>query len=167
MLLDRTRYDLSPTLTVLGCTLWAELDPAELDILRWSVTDFKRIAHFDPAVFQARHRADLAWLRQAVADVAADVPEQKRRIVVMTHHAPTVEGASDPKWAGGPTGSAFATELLAGERLEDWRGRVKVWMFGHTHWSCDFVREGVRVVSNQRGYKDGDEGFAPDKVVEI
>ena len=75
MLLDRTRYDLSPTLTVLGCTLWAELDPAELDILRWSVTDFKRIDHFDPAAFQARHRADLAWLRQAVADVAAGCGE--------------------------------------------------------------------------------------------
>lgn len=96
----------------------------------------------------------------------------------MTHHAPTIEGTSDPNFAGGPTASAFATELLAGgvggehaevEKLGEWEGgeQVRAWMFGHTHWSCDFERAGVRVVSNQRGYKDGDAGFVPDKVIEI
>ena len=86
----------------------------------------------------------------------------------MTHHAPTVGGTSDPKFAaGGPvaSGSAFATELVGGPCWD--KERVRVWMFGHTHWCCDFVREGVRVVSNQRGYREGVPGFAPDKVVEI
>ena len=101
--------------------------------------------------------------RVPVADIAREEPH--RRVVVMTHHAPTVEGTSDPKYAGGPTNSAFATEMVGSVV---WRaGVVKVWMFGHTHWCCDFEREGVRVVSNQRGYKEGAPGFLPDKVVEI
>ncbi|KAI0332972.1 Ser/Thr protein phosphatase protein [Cubamyces sp. BRFM 1775] len=163
VLLDRTRHDLSPTLTVLGCTLWARLDPNELDVLRWGVNDFRRIEGFDPDAFQAAHARDAAWLAQAVADVARDEPE--RRVVVMTHHAPTVEGTSDPRYAEGPTGSAFATELVGSEV---WRKEVvRVWMFGHTHWCCDFEREGVRVVSNQRGYKQGAPGFELDKVIEV
>ncbi|KAH9889490.1 Ser/Thr protein phosphatase superfamily protein [Cubamyces lactineus] len=163
VLLNRTRYDLSPTLTVLGCTLWARLNPDDLDVLRWGVNDFRRIQGFDPDAFQVAHARDAAWLAQAVADIARGEPQ--RRVVVMTHHAPTAEGTSDPKYAGGPTSSAFATEFVGSEI---WRaGVVRVWMFGHTHWCCDFVREDVRVVSNQRGYKDGALGFVLDKVVEV
>ena len=84
----------------------------------------------------------------------------------MTHHAPTVRDTSDPKFEGGPTNSAFSTELTA-ERW--WDPRVlKVWMFGHTHWPCDFVRNGVRVLSNAKGYsRGGDDGFDPDFTVEV
>ncbi|OSD00193.1 Ser/Thr protein phosphatase superfamily protein, partial [Trametes coccinea BRFM310] len=161
--LNRTRYDLSPTLTILGCTLWARLNRDDLDILKWGVTDFRRIDDFDPAAYQAAHARDAAWLEHAVADIAREEPH--RRVVVMTHHAPTVEGTSDPRFVGGPTASAFATEMV-GSAV--WRaGAVRVWMFGHTHWCCDFEREGVRVVSNQRGYREGTPGFLPDKVVEI
>ncbi|KAI0653964.1 Ser/Thr protein phosphatase superfamily protein [Cubamyces menziesii] len=163
VLLNRARYDLSPTLTVLGCTLWARLNQDDIDVLSWGLNDFRQIKGFDPSAFQAAHARDAAWLAQAVADIARDEPE--RRVLVMTHHAPTVEGTSDPKYAqGGPMGSAFATELVGSEV---WRaGVVRVWMFGHTHWCCDFEREGVRVVSNQRGYRDGAPGFVLDKVVE-
>ncbi|KAI0361759.1 Ser/Thr protein phosphatase superfamily protein [Trametes cingulata] len=163
VLLNRKRYDISPTLTVLGCTLWARLNPGDLDILRWSLSDFHRIDGFDPTTYQAAHARDAKWLEQSVEHIACNEPH--RRIVIMTHHAPTVEGTSDPKFVDGPTGSAFATEFV-GSKI--WRsGVVKAWMFGHTHWCCDFERDGVRVVSNQRGYKDGAPGFVPDKVVEL
>ena len=161
--LNRTRYDVSPTLTILGCTLWSALDPSELDILSWSLTDFKRIEDFDPAAYDALHRADLAWLNAAVQEIATNEPN--RDIVVFTHHPPTVEGACDPKFAGQLTNSAFATELT-GEPC--WTaGRVRLWACGHTHWSCDFERKGVRVYSNQRGYKGGREPYDPSRVVEI
>jgi len=87
VLLDRSRYDISPTLTVLGCTLWARLDPDELDILRWSVTDFKRIGGLTSDVYQALHAHDAEWLENSIAQIARDEPQ--RKIVVMTHHAPT------------------------------------------------------------------------------
>ena len=82
----------------------------------------------------------------------------------MTHHAPTLEGTSNPQYAGSATGSAFATELVGGPC---WTPQVRVWMYGHTHWNCDVVREGVRVVSNQRGYRDGTPGFELVKIVEV
>jgi len=85
--------------------------------------------------------------------------------VVFTHHAPTLLGTGDPKYVGGPTNSAFATELT--EEPGWTSGNVVLWAFGDTHWSCDFEREGVRVYSNQRGYCNGGEGYNDTEVVDI
>lgn len=162
VLLDRTRYDVSPTVTLLGCTLWSRLAQDDLDILRWALTDFKRIADFAPETYQALHAADVAWLQVEIARLQQDEPA--RRVVVLTHHAPTLDGTSDPKYVGGPTNSAFATELVGGAC---WAGNVRAWLFGHTHWNLDAVRAGVRVASNQRGYRDGAPGFDPGKAIDL
>ncbi|EKM61792.1 uncharacterized protein PHACADRAFT_135702 [Phanerochaete carnosa HHB-10118-sp] len=163
--LNRTRYDLTPTLTILGCTLWAALDSEYLDILSWALQDFKRIDGFTPEAFIAEHRADVAWLNTTVTQIAAQEP--RRKVLVLTHHAPTIGGTSDLKFVGqdNPTNSAFASELT-GEPC--WTaGNVTLWMFGHTHWCCDFMKAGVRVVSNQRGYREGSEGYSLTKVIAL
>ncbi|KAI0061045.1 Ser/Thr protein phosphatase protein [Artomyces pyxidatus] len=161
--LNRTRYDISPTLTILGCTLWSALNPADLDILSWSLTDFRRIYAFDPAAYSALHAADLAWLNTTVTAIARDEPG--REIVVFTHHAPTRAGTGDPKFDDAPTNSAFSTELTTDACWES--GKIKMWAFEHTHWCCDFDRKGVRVYANQRGYGEGREGYDSGRVVEL
>lgn len=98
-------------------------------------------------------------------------------MVVLTHHAPIVEGVSDPKFRGldNPLGSGFVTDLTIAASGVDLagmpRGRgallkrpVHTWAFGHTHWCCDLVvgkakEDGVRVVSNQRGYRVGLDNY--------
>jgi len=32
--------------------------------------------------------------------------------------------------------------------------KIKCWCSGHTHWSYDFFRNGVRFIANQIGYTD-------------
>lgn len=145
--LHRKRFDVSPKLAILGCTLWSGLDPDDRDILSWSVTDFKRITDFTFESSVELHRTDLRWLESEVARVRSAPPEME--VVIFTHYAPTVDGTGDPKYAGGPTTSAFATELT-GNAI--WAKPAKAWAFGHTHWSCQFERLGVEVISNQRGY---------------
>ncbi|KAI0361508.1 Ser/Thr protein phosphatase protein [Trametes cingulata] len=163
VLLDRTRCDLSETVTVLGCTLWSKLDPERVNAIQLGLNDFSMIEGFTPQLYTSLHERDLAWLEGNIAAIAQNEPH--RRIIVMTHHAPTVEGTSNPQYAGSPISSAFATELVGGPC---WREQVKVWAFGHTHWACDFEREGVRVVSNPKGYGAGRrQGFNPEMVVEI
>ena len=63
-----------------------------------------------------------------------------------------------------PTNSAFATELT---RTSLWAKPVVLLAFGHTHWSCDFERDGIRVVGNQRGTGLGGQGFDASKVIVI
>ncbi|KAG6893421.1 hypothetical protein C0992_010046 [Termitomyces sp. T32_za158] len=161
--LNRTRHDISPDLTILGCTLWSALNPDDLDILSWSLTDFRRINSFNPDAYVDLHKTDLAWLNSTIASIARDEPE--RHIVVFTHHAPTKDGTGDPKFNDGPTNSAFVTELT-GE--ECWESRkIKLWAFGHTHWCCDFDRKGIRVYANQRGYGEGRETYDAGKIIEL
>ncbi|KXN81053.1 hypothetical protein AN958_06175 [Leucoagaricus sp. SymC.cos] len=160
--LNRNRYDLSSTVTVLGCTLWSRLNPDDVDIIHLSLVDFRAIGGLDPEKFQALHRKDLDWLNESVQDIEKKEPH--REIIILTHHAPTMEGTSDPRFEAGPLSSAFATELV---KEPCWGRRVKVWAFGHTHWNCDFVKEGVRVYSNQRGYKEGEPGYHSSKVLEF
>ncbi|KAI0090970.1 Ser/Thr protein phosphatase protein [Irpex rosettiformis] len=159
--LNRTRYDINPTLSILGCTLWGAIDPTHPDI--HALNDFKRIHNFTPETFRAEHEADVAWLNSVVATMAQEEPE--RRVIVFTHHAPTIKGTSDPKNQGKSTSTAFATELMAEPVCT--AGTVKVWAFGHTHWCCDFVRRGIRVFSNQKGRGDGVEGFDRCKVLSL
>ncbi|KAF4622764.1 hypothetical protein G7Y89_g14263 [Cudoniella acicularis] len=59
--------------------------------------------------------------------------------------------SSDPSHNGtGPCWSAFQTDLLGGSEVFDLK-LGDVWIFGHTHWCCDFLIEEVRVFANQRG----------------
>ena len=163
VLLNRTRYDISPTLTLLGCTLWSRLDMHNIDILSWSVIDFARIEGWTPELRSVEHHRDLQWLNTTVSDISRDEPH--RKVIILTHHAPAVEGTSAPQYVGGPTSSAFATEL-SGEPC--WNANaVTLWAFGHTHFNCDFVRNGVRLYTNQRGYKDGERCFDASKIVRL
>ena len=163
ILLNRSRYDVSPTLTVLGCTLWSALNENDLDILSWSLTDFRRIQSFDPTAYNNLHDTDREWLNATVEEIAKAEPE--RKVVIFTHHAPTVMDTGDPKYLGQPTNSAFATEMTLQKCWAS--GTVVMWAFGHTHWCCDFVRDGIRVYSNQRGYGDGGLGYKVSKIVEV
>jgi hypothetical protein len=138
------------------------LNHDHLDFLRFALTDFKRIEGLTPESFVESHKADRAWLNQQVEHIRMQEPE--RSIVIFSHHAPTLQGTADPKYDGGHSQSAFATELVADKC---WGSPVKVWAFGHTHWSCEFVRQGVRVVSNQKGYFHGDDRFDQDFVLEL
>ncbi|CAL1707210.1 unnamed protein product [Somion occarium] len=161
--LNRTRHDVSPKLTILGCTLWSALNPDDLDILSWSLTDFRRIESFNPDKYVALHQADLEWLNATVSAIVRNEPQ--REIVVFTHHAPTLDGTGDPKFNHQPTNSAFATELTS--EICWTSGKVSLWAFGHTHWCCDFMRGGVRVYSNQRGYGEGKGGYSADKIIDL
>ncbi|KAF7895067.1 hypothetical protein EAF00_006881 [Botryotinia globosa] len=110
--------------------------------------------------FNARVKASVDDLTVQVAEnqnKSKAEGEPERKILVITHHAPTIHGTSSTKNSNNPWGSAFATELL-GDSSMSWVD-VKVWVFGHTHFTTDFEKNGIRVLSNQRGYVlPGSEG---------
>lgn len=105
------------------------------------------------------------WLRRELA-----VPHP--RTVVITHHAPCP--LSIPEWrrkCRDELNPAYATDWTG----EDFfRGdRVQLWLHGHIHDACDYEVNGVRVLSNPRGYGDkfGGEavrnGFDPWMTIDI
>ncbi|RAH56258.1 calcineurin-like phosphoesterase [Aspergillus piperis CBS 112811] len=157
-----------------------EQDPAlngrlieSADIVQSKVKDFQRIADWSVDDHNARHDSDYSWLMKEIRAIqqeneAAGKRSRQRSILVMTHHAPSLQGTSSPKHAQSPWNVAFGTDILSG--IPD---GVKVWVFGHTHYTTDFMEMGVRVVSNQRGYmlpwsdSKEDSGFDVRKVIQL
>ncbi|KZZ92807.1 Metallophosphoesterase domain protein [Moelleriella libera RCEF 2490] len=153
VLLDRTRWDdPTSTLTVVGCTLWSAIPAEASRLIESKINDFKHIDGWTAREHNRVHAMEVSWLREQIAQVVGEMnkapPGRERQLLVATHHAPCTEGTSLPEDSGNPWTPAFATDLLDQHGFQG----VKVWAFGHTHHSVDLMRNGIRLVANQRGY---------------
>lgn len=168
IVLDQTRHDLSESVTILGCTLYSRVGPTavEMDLVNIYVPDFREIRDWTVDLHNAAFAADLAWLNAQVAAIEREEPG--RRVIIVSHHSPTRDArAVQPSFATSPITSAFSTDLTA---EVCWTSRsVRMWAFGHTHYNCDFEgREGLQVVTNQRGYySEQASGFVNERVFEV
>lgn len=169
LLLDRRRFDLSDTLTILGCTLFSNVVDSQRGTVSLFVSDFSNITDWTVETHNVAHKSDLSWLNGEVETIARHEPH--RRVIVLTHYSPTsLPEANDPEHLEDSRGvqTAFVTNL---DKEPCWTSPVvKVWAFGHTHFNCDFVdaKTGKRVVANQRGYGREDIfDFDAGKVVDI
>lgn len=154
--LSRTRVDVSDSIVVLGCTLQSYVPPESRAVVESKVNDFKKIRDWSVDDHNAEHILDVSWLRHEIhainkEDAASSRPP--RRILVVTHHAPSMRGCSAPQHEANPWASAFATELLDGQhdKLSS-QLKSQTWIFGHTHYSTCLHKQGLRLISNQRGY---------------
>jgi len=101
----------------------------------------------------AKSTAAYAWLSEEL-----DKPFDGKTVVV-THHAPTLDHVSDD----------LPAHLIAAY-ANDWPelvGKADLWVYGHTHVSADFLRNGCRLISNPRGYPSQQTGFDPEFLIEI
>lgn len=167
--LDRDEYHLPEyNVTILGCTLFSRVPQASLEDVSFGLNDFFRIDAWTVEQHVSAHERDLAWLNSRVSALAQELPD--RRIVVFTHHSPTIDHRTvNPRTAGNKISSGFATDLR-GETC--WNGsNVMLWAFGHTHYNFAHWEDekcGTTVFSNQRGYYFSQApGFAERCVVKI
>jgi hypothetical protein len=78
------------------------------------VTDFRRIKDWTVHRHNEAHESDLTWLKGELDTAIIDDPN--RWILVVTHHAPSVPETSRPKHLENPWTSAFATDVISGEK---------------------------------------------------
>ncbi|PYI31703.1 hypothetical protein BP00DRAFT_168177 [Aspergillus indologenus CBS 114.80] len=167
VVLDQTRYDISPTVTILGCTLFSRVAQDQSDNVSFGLNDFYHIRNWSLESHQEAHRADLRWLNEEIDSISQKEPG--RKIVVLTHYCPSIsKNVVDPRHENSKLSSGFMTDL---SKEICWRcEKVILWAFGHTHFNCDFRDPGTgkRVLSNQRGYYFSQStGFDSEKTVEL
>ncbi|KAL4821977.1 Metallo-dependent phosphatase-like protein [Aspergillus spinulosporus] len=167
VLLDQTRYDISPTLTILGCTLFSSIVEEQMESVSFGLNDFYHIRDWSVETHRQAHVADLSWLNMEIDSISRLEPD--RKVVVLTHYCPLAhDEVVDPKHRNSKLSSGFMTDL-SNERC--WQSEtVTLWAFGHTHFNCDFrdLSTGKRVVANQRGYYfSQSKGFNAEMVVEF
>ncbi|KAF4633520.1 hypothetical protein G7Y89_g4603 [Cudoniella acicularis] len=154
ILLHQKRFDFpDSSITILGCTLWSRILEEAREIVQMKVKDFQKIEDRTVDAHNRDHESDVTWLRAQVEEIRKEnegmgKDECQGDILVITHHAPSIQETARPEQVDNPWSSAFATDLL---RDGGWPN-VKMWIFGHTHFTTEFEKCGIRVVSNQRGY---------------
>ena len=127
--------------TVIGGTLWSDLDPTyELDIVR-RLNDFWYVHGLTAKDYRERFTKELLEL-----DRLLEI-DKDEKVVVLTHHAPTF--ATTPMFSDSPLQSAFCTDLT---RMFLSRSNIKAWVFGHTHVKAELEIGGVKLIENSFGY---------------
>ena len=128
-------------ITVIGGTLWSELDPTyELDIVH-RLNDFRLIHGLTPKDYRKRFDVELLELDRQL-EMYKD-----EKCVVLTHHAPTFYTTT--MYKDSQLQSAFCTDLT---RMFFSRANIKAWVFGHTHVKAELEIGGVKLVENSFGY---------------
>ena len=161
--LDRTRSDLpcdssssgsggGGGVTILGCTIYSQISREQGMEVAEKFVDFRDIVDWDVGDHTDCHEADVEWLNRQVDDITEETGPE-RKIVIMTHYSPTIDGRTkNPRYPKSTVDSGFMTDL---SKQPCWKSPlVKLWAFGHTHYNVDFMDEdsGKRVVANQKGY---------------
>lgn len=167
ILLNQTRYDLSPSVTILGCSLFSNITETQAEMVSFGLNDFYYTKDWTIETHREAYLADLEWLNDEVNSISRSEP--KRKVIVLTHYCPlTSDEVVDPKHSNSKISSGFMSDLSS---EPCWTSEAaKLWAFGHTHFNCDFhdSRTGKRVMSNQRGYYFAQsEGFDIGKVVGV
>lgn len=140
-------------LRLLGCPMWSNPlrrpDP-DYDALtgiadRYSiyVGDHKNVRAISFADMQVWHKADAAWLTEALG---ASCPAGPAGTLVVTHFAP-LEACNPPRYTGSPLLAYFCNEapLLV--------GAADAWVYGHVHGGAGHTLVGrTRVVRHCVGY---------------
>ena len=145
---DRLDLDAYSCITILGCTLQSRISADAKTTVQMKVNDFKHIDNWTVDDHNSEHQRDVEWLQREIQKIRSEEHQPQRGVIVITHHAPTVNGTSKPSDLANPWSCAFSTDLLRDKALTD----VQWWIFGHTHFSSEFKQSQVRLVSNQRGY---------------
>ena len=146
--LDKTRFDLTDNIVILGCTLWSNVFRHQKLAAERSVADYSLIRDWTVDKTNEAHSDHVQWLSYAIAEAEKD----GKLVIVLTHHAPTFKGTSAPKYENSLITSVFATDL---EYM--FKSPIVVWSYGHTHYSNDVLINNVRICSNQLGYPDEED----------
>jgi hypothetical protein len=100
VLRHQQRYDIKNSdITILGCTLWSQIPDQSRDIINYKIQDFRQIKDWTIDKHNAAHESDLAWLRKEVQTIHQESQKKTktRSIVVVTHHAPSLQRTSSPQ----------------------------------------------------------------------
>lgn len=155
-LLNRDRFDTTDSnVTILGCTLWSKIAIDAEKVVQSVVQDFQKIQGWSVDAHDDAHAVDVQWLKDEIRKISKAnkiLPvSERRKILIVTHHAPCLRGTSRPEHVENPWSSAFATDLIVDGKEAEWED-VGSWIFGHTHFTTELWKCSVRIVSNQRGY---------------
>lgn len=143
--------------TFWGSTLWSHVPERLYPIVKQYINDFSLINEMSLSLYNDLHTNAIKELKK----LFMRQKNNNEKFVVISHHAPLIKRTSHPKYDGQLTNCVFSTDL------KDFVQKpIDLWVYGHTHYSADFVHNDVRVVSNALGYPGENKEFK-NKIINI
>ena len=171
--LNNSFTSLNEEINIYGTTFWTE--PPFLvsgKQIKYYINDYSNIQYFNNSSNRVVD-LDSCKIRQLSNDsfnqLQEYLNETTKKTMIITHFPPTRNGTSDPKYSiTNPLIQSYFSwpnDTLSKLNLKN----VLTWISGHTHWSYDFQQDGIRLISNQLGYKSeiGKTGIDEDGLYEI
>jgi predicted phosphodiesterase len=170
----------------IGTILWSDIKKTQESEILMSMNDFYLIKDYNIAKYKKEYLKNVEFITNAIAELTStnspsagsrdqswaltstnspsagsrDQPEHK--IIVITHHAPITFNTSDPIYSDSTISSAFQSDLT-----HLIKPPIVAWIYGHTHWSNMQEYNGVKLISNQRGYPQEKINFDENFVIEL
>lgn len=119
--------------------------------MAYRFVDFKDIFDWGVEDHNDCHQADVQWLNNEAEKISEE--DSERMIIIFTHYSFSIDKRTkNPRYPKSAVDSGFMTDLS--DQTCRKKPAVKLWAFGHTHYSYDFKddKTGTRVVANQKGY---------------
>jgi predicted phosphodiesterase len=159
-LLDDSTIVLKDTMFV-GGTLWTNMndhDKNAIEKASFVMNDYRVIKNFTPE--QSLESYEIT--KNLIEKTLNSQEYQSLKKVVVTHHLPS-EKAVSPRWKNHSSNCYYYSNL---DYLVE---KADVWLFGHTHDSCDIMIGDCRVVCNPYGYRNYEENpdFQTNFLIEI
>jgi predicted phosphodiesterase len=176
-LLDNNTWEIElDNIVVIGSTMWTDFEkgsPIAMGLANRCMADYMWIYADDsgyspiritPVEIYNAHKYSISYLKAAISKHK----NMGRKVVVMTHHAPTWQSVGDG-FQGDALNGAFVSDLS--ELILD--TKPDIWCHGHTHSARDYMVGDTRVLCNPRGYHSNRTGYGektfwnPDLTFEI
>lgn len=155
--------------TIIAATLWTSFNnnsPMDMVFARQGMSDYSqihiktsnkgedRVVHrLAPKDVLKQHNKDKVFIFESIHDAIA----RKRKIIVMSHHAPSHESVCS-RYTNSTINHAFYTDLDMNIIELDYE---MVWCHGHMHNSSDYMLGKCRVICNPHGYGKENPSFNP------
>ena len=149
--LNKSGYDLPNDIRIIGATLWSYVTDVQRPDVQCFIADYRYIQDWTIDKNNVEYCKTVAYLKEEIAVAKA----KGQRLIVVTHHAPAVEGTSPPLHDKSRLKSAYASDLTA-----LFSPTIAVWCHGHTHHSHIQHVKCMTLVSNQRGLPGEETKFA-------
>lgn len=146
-LLDNEVVEIDGTVFI-GSILWSSIPHHLREYAESHLSDFRKIKSFIPKsqgyyLYSYMHMIACHFIETNLQKYSS----QNKKIVVVTHHAPYKCGTSKPHHESNEVGTCgYASDLSF-----IFKEKNLSWIFGHTHYKCNFDINDVKICSNPYG----------------
>jgi DNA repair exonuclease SbcCD nuclease subunit len=166
-LLEQSKLIINDTV-FLGASIWTDMnnyDPITIHAVKDMMSDYRAITEVNNGNYHKlrvdttlnKHRQTVEWLKMMLE-------EDKRKTVVVGHHAPSRQSIHPKYQSQTIMNGAFCSSL---ENLMLDHDHLVLWTHGHVHDPWDYHIGNTRIVCNPHGYPDEPLRWNPDLIVEI